>query len=110
MMREISWWSIEYTHRMTLAQDLAGRITATTYEALTPGAIRSAKMGLLDTIAVGIAGSKEDAAVIARKVAGREAGGSPVWGTRGRTSALEPAVVNGIAANVLDFDDCTDNL
>jgi 2-methylcitrate dehydratase PrpD len=103
---------------MTLAQDLARRIVGTHFEALTPAAIRSARMGILDTLAVGIAGAKEDAALIARKVAGRDhtnalewgSGAALVWGTGNRTSALEAAFLNGIAANVLDFDDCTDAL
>ena len=95
---------------MTLAQELANRIVSTTYGALTPAAIRAAKVGLLDTIAVGIAGSSEDAAVISRRITGSEAGNALVWGTGKRTIPLEAAFLNGIAANVLDFDDCTDNL
>src|SRR5687768_9731515 len=95
---------------MTLAQELANRIAGTTHDALTPAAIRSAKVGLLDTIAVGIAGSSEDAAVISRRITGSEAGNALVWGTAQRTIPLEAAFLNGIAANVLDFDDCTDNL
>ena len=95
---------------MTLAQELASRIAGMTYDQLTPGAISAAKVGLLDTIAVGIAGSAEDAAVISRRITGSGAGNALVWGIARRTIPLEAAFLNGIAANVLDFDDCTDSL
>lgn len=100
-------WS---TTAVTIAQELARRILATKYDRLTPRSLEYAKIGLLDTLAVGIAGSGEDAAVIARKVSGSAAGNALVWGTAQRTSLLDAAFLNGIAANVLDFDDCTDNL
>ena len=95
---------------MTLAGELARRVTGTAFEQLTPLALRYAKQGLMDTIAVGIAGAIDEAAVIARRVAGNQAGGCLAWGTGARLGALDAAFVNGIAANVLDFDDCTDNL
>ncbi|MCC6532390.1 MAG: MmgE/PrpD family protein [Burkholderiales bacterium] len=95
---------------MTLAGELASRIAATSFEQLTPLALRYAKMGLMDTLAVGIAGSSDAATVIAGRVIDKPAGGSLLWGTGARASALDAAFVNGIAANVLDFDDCTDNL
>jgi 2-methylcitrate dehydratase PrpD len=98
------------TAPITLAQELAQRIAATRFEHLTPGAIRQAKIGLLDTLAVGIAGCGDDAALIARKVSGSHTGSALVWGTGHRSSALDAAFMNGVAANVLDFDDSTDNL
>jgi 2-methylcitrate dehydratase PrpD len=96
--------------QVTVAGQLACRIVASTFERFTPGVIRSAKIGILDTLGVGIAGSCEDAAVIARRVVGNASGGAVVWGTDRRCDPLEAAFMNGIAANVLDFDDCTDNL
>jgi 2-methylcitrate dehydratase PrpD len=104
---------IHYRHEesmTTLAEELAARIVATSFDQLTPQANRYAKMGLLDTIAVGIAGSVDEAAAIARRVAGTAGGTALVWGTDKRLGALDAAFVNGVAANVLDFDDCTDNL
>jgi 2-methylcitrate dehydratase PrpD len=95
---------------MTIAQTLAQRIIATNYDQLTPKSIAYAKIGLLDTIAVGIAGATEHASWIARKVNGGETGSALVWGTSQRTQARDAAFLNGIAANVLDYDDCTDNL
>ena len=95
---------------MTLARELARRIVAMRYDALTPGAIAYAKIGLLDTFAVGIAGFDDEASAIARKVSSAEHGDALVWGSAERTSAFKAAFLNGIAANVLDYDDCTDVL
>jgi 2-methylcitrate dehydratase PrpD len=95
---------------MTLAQDLARRITATQFDQLTAGALRYAKIGLLDTIAVAIAGAADEASAIVRRVAATQQGPALLWGTDRRASALDAAFANGVAANVLDFDDCTDNL
>ncbi|MBI4191724.1 MAG: MmgE/PrpD family protein [Betaproteobacteria bacterium] len=95
---------------MTLAGELARRIVSTRQEDLTPEAIRYAKIGLLDTIGVTLAGSQEQATRIADQIAGMETGPSLVFGRGRRTSPLAAAFVNGIAANVLDFDDCTDHL
>ena len=95
---------------MTLAGELARQIASTAFEQLTPLALRYAKQGLMDTLAVGIAGAIDEAALIARRVAGNQTGACLAWGTGSRLGALDAAFVNGIAANVLDFDDCTDNL
>lgn len=95
---------------MTLARELANRIVATRLEDIGAAATHSAKIGLLDTIAVGIAGIDDEAARIARRVVGGSPGAALVWGTAERVDAQSAAFVNGISANVLDFDDCTDNL
>src|ERR1700688_1166507 len=95
---------------MTVAGELARRIVASKFEQFTPEVVRYAKIGLLDTLGVSIAGSCEPAAVIARRVVGNRPGDALVWGTGQRSDPLEAAFLNGIAANVLDFDDCTDNL
>lgn len=95
---------------MTLAGELAARIVATTFDHVGPQATLYAKIGLLDTMAVGIAGASDEAAQIARRVIGATTGEALIWGTGKRVGRLEAAFVNGIAANVLDFDDCTDNL
>jgi 2-methylcitrate dehydratase PrpD len=95
---------------MTLARELAARVVATSFDDIGAQARHYARIGLLDTIAVGIAGSSDEASRIARRVAGGAPGGALVWGTGQRVGRLEAAFVNGVAANVLDFDDCTDNL
>jgi 2-methylcitrate dehydratase PrpD len=95
---------------MTLAQELAARIVATSFDDIGEAARHYARIGLLDTIAVGIAGVDDEASRIARKVVGGSTGEALVWGTGERVAPLEAAFVNGVSSNVLDFDDCTDNL
>lgn len=95
---------------MTVAQELARRIGATAYQHLTARTLACAKTGLLDTLGVAIAGAGEEASVMARRVSGTDGGPALLWGTSERRSALEAAFANGVAANVLDYDDCTDNL
>lgn len=95
---------------MTLAEELAARIAATDFDAITPQALHYAKIGVLDTLAVGIAGAGEEAVSIAQRVTGAAGGSALLWGSDQRVGALDAAFINGIAANVLDFDDCTDNL
>jgi 2-methylcitrate dehydratase PrpD len=95
---------------MTLARQLATRVVGTVYEHLTPAVHGYARIGLLDTIAVGIAGASDAAAVIARRVLQSRPGPALAWGTSERVASLDAAFANGVAANVLDFDDCTDNL
>lgn len=95
---------------MTIASELASRIVGTRVQDITPGAVAAAKVGLLDTIGVGIAGSADEAAEIARRVLDGGEGPCRLWGTGRRAAPSDAALANGIAANVLDFDDCTFHL
>src|SRR5262245_7055435 len=95
---------------MTLARELAARVVATSFGDIGAPARLYARIGLLDTIAVGIAGADDEASRIARRVVGSAPGEALVWGTGQRVGPLDAAFLNGVAANVLDFDDCTDNL
>lgn len=95
---------------MTLAEALSERIVGTRFEHLSPEALHYARMGLVDTIGVTLAGANEEAVRIAASIAGGEPGPSLLLGINRRTAPLEAAFVNGIAANVVDFDDCTDHL
>jgi len=58
----------------SVTQALAARVVATTFDQLTPGALAYARLGLLDTLAIGIAGSNEDAPRIAYRVTGATPG------------------------------------
>ncbi len=95
---------------MTLAEELARRIVATRRADLTPQAVDYAKIGLLDTLGVALAGSREDASRIGETICAAEPGPSTIFGRDRRVNPLAAAFVNGIAANVLDYDDCTDHL
>ncbi len=97
---------------MTLATQLAQRITALRYEDLPAEAVRWAKISLVDTLGCAFAGVDEDGPRIARKVltGGRDNGPSLIWGTSEYTLPLEAATINGTSAHVLDYDDCNNAL
>jgi 2-methylcitrate dehydratase PrpD len=94
---------------MGFALELAKLITAVNYEALPPEAVHWAKIGILDTVGVTLAGSDDPSATI---VAGVLASSGPalILGTSKRTSPLDAALVNGTASHALDFDDCNNTL
>ena len=94
---------------MTIATELARRIVAFSYGGLPGAAVEWAKMGIMDTVGVTLAGSAEPCARIALRVA---AGGGPalVFGAAQRLSVANAALVNGTASHALDFDDCSNTL
>jgi 2-methylcitrate dehydratase PrpD len=96
---------------MTLATELANRINALRYESLPAEAVQGAKVGILDTIGVTLAGAREDCARIVDGIAARGATGpSLIFGSNRRTAPLDAALVNGTAAHALDYDDCNNTL
>jgi 2-methylcitrate dehydratase PrpD len=95
---------------MTLARELALRITGLNYAGLPDPAIHWAKVGILDTVGVTLAGAREDCTRIVEGVAARGAGPSLIFGGNRRTASLEAALVNGTAAHALDYDDCNNTL
>ena len=95
---------------MTLAHELAKRINGLNYAGLPEPAIHWAKVGILDTVGVTIAGAREDCTRIVEGVAARGAGPSLIFGGNRRTAPLEAALVNGTAAHALDYDDCNNTL
>ena len=94
---------------MPLALELARRITALRYEDLPAEAVRWAKVGILDTVGVTLAGSGDPSATLVAGVLSSN-GPSLVLGTSKRTSPLDAALVNGTASHALDFDDCNNTL
>ncbi len=94
---------------MGFALELAKRVTALHYEDLPPEAIHWAKVGILDTVGVTLAGSSDPSATLLADVLS-SAGPSLVLGSGKRTSALDAALINGTASHALDFDDCNNTL
>jgi 2-methylcitrate dehydratase PrpD len=95
---------------MTLALELAQRINALRYDGLPPEAVHWAKVGILDTVGVTLAGAREDCTRIVDGIAARGATGpSLIFGGNRRTAPLEAALVNGTASHALDFDDMNNN-
>ena len=96
---------------MTLALEIASRINALRYDGLPPEAVHWAKVGILDTVGVTLAGAREDCTRIVEGIAARGAGGSSlIFGSGRRTGALDAALVNGTASHALDYDDMTNRL
>ena len=94
---------------MQLAQELARRSAALRFEDLPADVVHWAKIGILDTVGVTLAGCGEPCAQIVRKIAGN-GGASLLFGTAERTGALDAALANGVAAHALDFDDMNNTL
>ena len=95
---------------MSLALELAQRINTLRYEDLPPEAVHWARVGILDTVGVTLAGSVDPAARIVARALASGTGPSLVFGSRRRVGALDAALINGTASHALDFDDCNNTL
>jgi len=95
---------------MQLAHELARRSAALRFEDLPADAVHWAKVGILDTVGVTVAGSTEPCARILGRAIAPGAGASLLFGTAERTGALDAALINGTAGHALDFDDCNNTL
>src|SRR6266540_5557044 len=97
---------------MSLALQIAERIHRLHYEDLTPTALAWTRAAFVDTVGVTLAGMAEDGPRILMKVPGIAAapGRSLIFATDKRTSALDAALVNGVASHALDYDDVSGTL
>jgi 2-methylcitrate dehydratase PrpD len=92
---------------MPLALQIAERIHRLRYEDITPTALEWTRTAFIDTVGVTLAGMVEDGPRILMKVPGvaTAPGPSLIFATGRRTSALDAALVNGVASHALDYDD-----
>ncbi|MEM5383081.1 MmgE/PrpD family protein [Paraburkholderia phymatum] len=95
---------------MTIARWLGERIAAFRFEDLPPEALRWARIAIVDTVGVTLAGASEPCTRFAHAVASPSAGDALVFGRRERMKPSDAAFVNGTAAHALDFDDCSNTL
>lgn len=97
---------------MTIAEGLADRIGCVTYESLPDDALHWARVAILDTVGVTLAGAREPCAQITARVVtgGVSTGPSLIFGTDHRAAPLDATLINGAAAHALDFDDCSNTL
>lgn len=93
-----------------LARELGRRVAALAYEDLPPEAIHWARVGLLDTVGVTVAGAHEDAPRLASQALDTQDGRALVLGTRRHIGVLDAALINGTASHALDFDDCNNTI
>jgi 2-methylcitrate dehydratase PrpD len=92
---------------MTLAKQIADRIHALRHEDITPDALDWTASAFADTVGVTLAGIQQEGPRILLRVPGiaTAPGPSLIFGTDRRTSALDAALVNGVASHALDYDD-----
>src|SRR5215813_2545205 len=92
---------------LTLLQRLAQRVHDFEKRQLTKASVAQAKACILDAIGVTLAGYPEPCTQILLKTPGVATAPGPalIFGSAWRTSALDAALVNGIASHALDFDD-----
>ena len=97
---------------MSLARQLAERVTTMRYQDLPPPAVHWSKVAVLDTVGVALAGAGEDAPKRVEETLELRPGGGPslIFGSNRRTGALDAALINGVAAHALDFDNTAKNL
>jgi 2-methylcitrate dehydratase PrpD len=95
---------------MPLTLELAKRINALRFEQLPAEAVHWAKVGILDTVGVTLAGSIDPGARIVARTLASAGGPSLVFGSAARVGALDAALINGTASHALDFDDCNNTL
>lgn len=85
---------------------LARHLAAVTLARTTSAGLSTAMAGIIDTVAVTLAGAPEPAVRILRDTLdiGGE-GASLIFGESIRTSILNAALINGVAAHAIDYDD-----
>lgn len=90
-----------------ITNQIASYIHNTEYSTLPEDVIEKAKLCFLDWIAVTFAGSKEEISDITGDLIDifREDGESTILGRKSKANPLFAALINGINAHVLDFDD-----
>ena len=95
---------------MPFALELAKLINATTYDNLPADTKHWARVGILDTVGVTIAGAADPSARIVVRSLGSATGPAYVFGGAERVGMLDAALINGTASHALDFDDCNNTL
>ncbi|HYH43146.1 MAG TPA: MmgE/PrpD family protein [Burkholderiales bacterium] len=91
---------------MALTQDLAAFVARVGKEGVPPEARAVATTGFIDCIGTMIAGSREPiTATLLSALAPLPAGNVRLWFGETKTSASEAALIMGVAAHALDYDD-----
>src|SRR6267378_3190720 len=89
---------------------LGARVAALQWADLPAEAVQWAKVGILDTVGVTLAGSREDAPRLLASALDLGPGPSLLFGTSRRVGVLDAAYINGTASHALDFDDCSNTM
>lgn len=96
----------------SVIEQLAAYTTAESFDKLPAATVRAARLAILDTLGVTLAGSVEPTASRVRALIEHRAGTSEatVIGTPRRASVEDAALANGTAAHALDYDDVQQSL
>jgi 2-methylcitrate dehydratase PrpD len=93
-----------------VAHAFAQRVHTLSPTQLTPDVLHWAGVGLLDTVGVTLAGSREPAVLRTAQALDLHEGPALWFGQRRRIGALDAALLNGTASHALDFDDCNNTM
>ena len=97
--------SAPFTDRIEIFLDL---IENTRYQDLPPAAVASAKIFLLDTLGVALAGGMapkmDELTGVATTWDGNPTGGVPIWNMSTHASAPVAAMINGYQCHALEYD------
>src|SRR4051812_17588959 len=91
----------------SVIERLASYASGESFARLPEATVRAARRAILDTLGVMLAGANEDTSVRARRLIEHRRGNgeATVAGTALRASIEDAALVNGVAAHALDYDD-----
>ncbi len=93
-----------------VAEFFATKLSALHFDQFDEEIIHWAKVGILDTVGVTLAGSAQPCAEILSSVLEGSVGHSILFGKSRTCSALDAAFINGTASHALDFDDCNNTM
>jgi len=95
-----------------LLKEIATRSCAITIGVCPAEALDTAKLAIMDTIGVTLAGTKADSTATVLRAARRGLAEGPalLFGSKRRVDVYSAALINGTAAHALDFDDCSNTL
>lgn len=90
-----------------VTETLARFVTETGFAAIAEPTRINAKMHILDTLGVALAGAGQPAAAIALEYCSRlgSANEASIWGTKSKAAVSTAAFANGLFAHALDYDD-----
>jgi len=96
----------------SVIEQLAAYATAESFDKLPAATVRAARLAILDTLGVMLAGSAEQTAIRGRALIEHRRGAAEasVIGTPLRACVEDAAFANGIAAHALDYDDVQQSL
>jgi 2-methylcitrate dehydratase PrpD len=93
-----------------VAEFFATKLSTLHFDGFDEDIIHWAKVGILDTVGVTLAGSNQPCAEILSGVLEGSSGNSILFGKSTTCSALDAAFINGTASHALDFDDCNNTM